>query len=233
MAKKNKFQKSRESANTIGGYWKIASEIIPLYLEQQSSSQNKRKPFFENVKKLEEEVNKSPIPEFISENFVSPYVNFDKEKIKVIFDGEDGKLTFGKWIASYDRDNKILKLNSIAIYEYVSCIKKDGDSEDIGQLDRENNFAELRLRSFKKQLSKLPEQYIMFLAILKGIADVTLICVSDTKSSADIKTDEHVALYFSSLWAFKQFEEFYQKFQNRSIRADYQIIWYEGEWIEP
>ncbi len=224
---KSKSKNSKDNAKSITGYWKLVNKLVSVYLEQASAA--KKKAAHLEIKKLEEEVNDSSIPEFISENFVSPYITNDRDKIKVVFDGEEKK-AYGKWIVAYDKETKILKINSVGLFDYSLFIKVD--DEKLPKLDRDEDFTQFRMHSFKKEVSKLPEQYLMFLAVLKGVADATAVCISDSRNASSNKMDEHTSCYLSTLWALKQFEEFYQKFQNRSIRADYHLIWHEGEWID-
>lgn len=224
MAKKTK--KTKENAQSITGFWKLVCNSVPIYLDHAPAA--KKKKVFSEIRKIEEEVNTSSIPGFISENFVSPFLTTDREKIKVVFDGVQ-KGAFENWTVLYDGEQKTIKLNSVGIFGYSSMIGSSSDK--LSKLSREEDFLEFRLYSFTNELSKLPEQYHIFLAVLKGIAEIIEVCISDSRGSS-AKLDEHTFCYLTTLWALKQFEEFYQKFQNRSIRADYHLIWHEGEWVD-
>ncbi len=224
MPKKPK--KTKENAKSITGFWKLVNDSVPIYLDHAPVA--KKKKVFSEIRKIEEEVNTSSVPDFISENFVSPFLTSEREKIKVVFDGVQ-KGAFGSWIVLYDGEQKTMKLNPVGIYGYSSMIVDS--PKKLSKLSREEDFQEFRLHSFSRELSKLPEQYHIFLAILKGVAEITEVCISDSRGSA-AKLDEHTFSYLTTLWALKQFEEFYQKFQNRSIRADFHLIWHEGEWVD-
>ncbi len=229
MLKKTKAKRVKENPGTIGGFWKLADEAVSEY-QKNIKSAKKKKDSLALLLELEAQVNASQIPDFVSENFITPYLTPEKDKVTVVFDGLDGK-GFADWLILFDKEKKHLKLNTVSIVAYSKSLL--GSDEDLAKLDKVENFTEFRLLSFKKELAKMPQQYHMFLALLKGVADATSICISDSKSPAAVKQDDHCAFYTTTLWAFKQFEEFYQKFQNRSIRADYYMIWHEGEWIEP
>lgn len=224
MPKKTK--KTKENAKSITGFWKLVNDCVPVYLDHATAT--KKKKVFSEIRKIEEEVNISSIPDFISENFVSPFLTTEREKIKVVFDGVQ-KGDFGNWTVLFDGEQKTVKLNPVGMYGYSSMIVDSPNK--LSKLSREDDFQEFRLYSFTNELSKLPDQYHIFLAVLKGIAEITEVCVSDSRGST-AKLDEHTFCYLTTLWALKQFEEFYQKFQNRSIRADYHLIWHEGEWVD-
>lgn len=216
---------SQSGANTISGLWKHIIELAPCYLDSKSKNRAK---LLDKLKKMEKEANSSSIPNLIAENFVRPYLAGENENITVYFDGlENG--AFADWTVYFIKEEKKLKVNPLGLFLF-SKIFKDTDTK-IKKTKENNDFAELRLTSFIKEVSKLPDQYMMFIGILKGIADTTQVCVSDNRNVAGL-SDPHTALYLSLLWAVKQFEDFYQKIQNRNIRSDYCIIWHEGEWIE-
>ncbi len=217
--------KTRQKSGSVNSFWKNLGDLVPDYLDHVSAS--KKKQIHSEIKKIEENINKSAIPGFIAEHFVRPFIPSENGIINVLFSGEEnGK--FGTWIAQYQKELKTLRINSVGLFAYSEIYKNIETS--LSAVNKEDHFTAYRFFSFAKEIAKLPEQYLIFIAILKSIAEVTGITISDARNASN-STDPHTSSYLSTLWALKQFEEFYQKIQNRSVRADYHIIWHEGEWV--
>ncbi len=218
-------KKDKVGACSINEFWKSLNRLVPEYLDKKNEG---KKKYYLELKRLEEQANKSDIPEFIAENFVRPYLTNGLDKLNVNFSGTEKGNSFGTWTVLYDKDTKTLRISVVGIYLYSSFCK---DIEfKLNKLDAEDNFTEYRLLSLNKEIAKLPGQYILFITVLKGVAEAASICVSDSKSAAN-NPDKFTLLYLSTLWALKQFEDFYLKVQNRNIRSDYFLVWHEGEWI--
>jgi hypothetical protein len=81
-----------------------------------------------------------------------------------------------------------------------------------------------------KELAKLPDPYCIYLAVLQEIAYCNDIVSVEDREGNFHKSD--AGYYLALLWAFKEFETFYLRAQNRSLRADYSIIWHEGQWVQ-
>ena len=90
--------------------------------------------------------------------------------------------------------------------------------------------SQFRLISFMQAISKLPAPYFIYVAVLQEVAVSNDIVSIENRDGGYTKSD--VSSYLSLLWAFKEFERFYLRIQHRSLRADYAVIWHEGEWVQ-
>jgi hypothetical protein len=219
MAGTRKSKKNKPT--TLMGFWKSVNELSPAYLEKYPKVQKKMK---DEINVFVGEVNASPITNMVYESFVHPY--FREKEMKVVFSGDD-KGVFGKWSVKIAQAENTLKIDPIGLFQFNTEIRKASDR--LKKYDKEEDFLKYRLYSFYKEMTKLPEQYILFLAVLKEIVLETKVYAVDSRGAF---ANDESASYFSLLWALKQFEEFYQKVQIRNIRSDYGLIWHEGEWID-
>jgi hypothetical protein len=211
----------KNSPSTLPGFWKSLKELAPAYLEKHPKVSKKQKDI---LKVFLDEVNASQIPSLIYENFVLPY--FREKEMKVAFEGDE-KGILGKWSVSINTEQNTVKIDPIGLYIFADEFAKAAEKSK--KADKDGNFLKLRLFSFHKELLKLPEQYFLFLAVLKELAIHTQIYAVDSKGAF---SNNDAAEYFSLLWALKQFEDFYLKVQIRNLRSDYGFIWHEGEWID-
>ncbi|HCE43615.1 MAG TPA: hypothetical protein DET40_08705 [Lentisphaeria bacterium] len=219
MAATRKSKKNNPA--TLPGFWKSIKELAPVYLEKYPKVAKKQKELMEIFL---DEVNSSQIPSLVYENFILPY--FREKEMKISFAGEE-KGVLGKWSVKISSEQNILKIDPIGLYMFADEFAKA--AEKAKKAEKDGNFLKLRLFSFHKELLKLPEQYLLFLAVLKEVAIHSQIYAVDSKGAF---SNNEAAEYFSLLWALKQFEDFYLKVQIRNLRSDYGFIWHEGEWID-
>ncbi len=219
MARPKKTRKG--SPSTLTGFWNTLNELSPLYLEKFPVVKKKMK---DEMNAFIDEVNLSPIPSLVYENFVRPY--FKEKPMKVIFSGDE-KGVFGKFCTKIDLTENIVKIDPAGLYKFSTEFVIDG--VNLKKIEEDGDYLKFRLSSFRKELSKLPGQYLLFLAVLKEIVIDGKIYAVDSRGAF---ANEESSDYFSLLWALKQFEEFYLKVQIRNIRSDFALIWHEGDWID-
>lgn len=211
----------KHTPSTLAGFWKSVKSLAPVYLEKYPAVKKKHKDM---VKAFLDEVNASPLPGLVNENFVNPY--FREKEMKVCFSGDD-KGGFSKWSVKIDSDENVVKIDPVGLYSFMEEFKKADDK--LKKACKDDNFLKMRLFSFQKEVAKMPEHYSLFLAVLKEISLHSQIYAVDSKGAF---SSNEAAEYFSLLWAVKQFEEFYLKVQIRNLRSDYGLIWHEGEWVD-
>ncbi len=215
-------KKSRKgSPSTLTGFWNTVNELAPLYLEKFPVVKKKMK---DEMNAFINEVNLSPIPSLVYESFVHPY--FREKQMKVIFSGDE-KGVFGKFCIKIDAAENTVKIDPVGLYKF--SIEFSEAAEKLKKIDKDEDYLKCRLYSFRKELSKLPGQYLLFLAVLKEVVLDGKIYAVDSRGAF---SNEESSDYFSLLWALKQFEEFYLKVQIRNIRSDFALIWHEGDWID-
>ena len=215
-----KRKKKKDDTSSIYGFWKHVNEFSPIYIGKSVSA---KKKFREEITSFTTEVNSSNLPVLINENFVKPY--FKEKEMTVKFTGDDNG-TYGNWHVKVILAENIVKIDPVGLFVFSNKFKNP--SGYIKPSDKEN-FPKVRLLNFLKETGKLPEQYFMFLGVLQEIVFANQIFAVENKEAFPNKDNGE---YFSLLWAVKQFEEFYQKIQVRSLRSDYGIIWHESEWID-
>ena len=92
-----------------------------------------------------------------------------------------------------------------------------------------SDFLRCRYLSFKKEISKLPSIYVLFLLVLQRVA--YLLEIAHLEKRGGVVEIAEGEPYHTMLWAFKEFEIFARKTWGLNIRARYGISWYESEWI--
>ena len=224
---KSTMSKRKKRPYTIAVFWKNINLHVPKYL---NSSPDNRSEFHNELDKIVEEVNASSIPSSIDELFVKPYIEKTHSSVNFVckYDNAEDNGMHPCTLHSLDESETLtVTIDSIALYKYADSFKKAETSEAASP---EADFAERRQALFMKELSKLPDPYYIYLAVLQEIAYSNDIVSVEDREGNFHKSD--VGYYLSMLWAFKEFETFYLRAQNRSLRADYSIIWHEGQWVQ-
>lgn len=222
--------KKKVKANTLVGFWQNINKIAPSFLDSKSKITQKS---IKEIQGLIEEVNSSPVPASIASGFVAPYMH--KDQCQVEFSGETST-EFGSWAVKYNKDDEEevkttpkLYIDPIGLHKYITDFKNAENRID-EEPELKKDFKEYRQISFMKAIAKMPEPYFIYIAVLQEIAKLNDIVSIENREGGYIKSD--ASFYLSVLWAFKEFERFYLRVQHRHLRADYGIIWHEGEWIE-
>ena len=217
---------------TLASYWGKIKSFAPKCLNEVDIDQ---KTLLEELTKIVDEVNASPIPGSIGELFVAPHI--EEEKFSVTFSlpevvkptDEDKAVIYQSYdVEEVPRPDSTIEIDSIALYRFIYSIQNVPEISEEDAL--ELSFSAKRQLAFMKEVSKLPEPYFVYLAVLQELA----FC-NDVVSVEDREGNFHqsdAGFYLSLLWAFKEFEVFYLRVQNRSLRADSGIIWHEGDWVE-
>lgn len=215
--------KKKIKANTLAGLWKKINKIAPTYLESTASEAAE---LAEEINKILQEANESSIPNSIATSFIKPYLH--DEKCTVEFKG-DTATEFGKWAVKYDEENNQFFLDPIGIHNVIMDFK-NAEKRIETEIELKDDFKEYRQVSFMNAIAKLPSPYFTYVVVLQEMAHLNDIVSIENREGGYIKSE--ASFYLSILWAFKEFERFYLKVQHRHLRADYGIIWHEGEWIE-
>ena len=222
MSKKKKKRKSIKS-NTLAGLWKNINSVAPAYIDCDKKD---AEDYVKKINKIIDEANDSLVPSSIASLFISPYMH--KDNCTLEFSGEE-KNSFGKWAVKYNDDESRMQLDPIGLHKYVSDFK-NAEYRLNDEITLKDDFKKHRQVSFMKALSKLPEPYFFYIVVLQEIARLNDIVSVENREGGYTKSDS--SSYLSTLWAFKEFERFYLRVQHRHLRADYGIIWHEGEWVE-
>jgi len=220
--------KKKLKADSVVDLWKRLSVIFINYLDDGAFDTVLPVLTGDKEDMLNEivaEVNASPVPRSIAASFLAPYLHTDE--------------TVFKFMAAYEADNY-----GVAVYvekksyfilnliEFMKFVKKIHTSEQYinDNMEVREDVKIHRQYAFMKELAKMPEPYLIYLAVLQEVAVSNDIVSIEHRNGGYIKSES--ADYLSLLWAFKEFEGFYLRMQHRNLRADCGIIWHEGDWIE-
>jgi hypothetical protein len=220
--------KKKIKADSVVGFWKRLSTIFSEYIKDNSCSDEKiicDEKQAEILNEVLEEINASGVPHSIASSFVAPFIH--DEKVKLVFELPGDKEMFGP--AKYiEEESKVI----ISPLDFLYFVRKVHSSEKYIQDNMEvrEDVKIHRQYAFMKELAKMPPPYLIYIAVLQEIAIANDVVSIEHRNGGYIKSE--AAFYLSLLWAFKEFEQFYLRMQHRSFRADYGVIWHEGEWVE-
>ncbi len=215
--------KRRLKSNTLAGFWK---NIKTVSITDEAFVSPDSLAFLQQVV---DEVNSSSVPSSMAAALVVPYFD-DKTKSEIRFGvrPERFSLLSGEIVrpvSKVDGEDSVFDVDAVGLLLFAEMFSSGARSaEEIG-LD----FKQRRQARFMMELAKLPEPYLVYLAILQEVAYVNEIVSVEDREGRLHSSD--AGFYLSLLWAFKEFEAFYLKTQNRYLRADYCVVWHEGEWI--
>ncbi len=218
---------------TLASYWGKIKSFAPKCLKDVDMDQ---KALFAELTKIVEEVNASPIPQSIGNLFVAPHIE-EGEEFSVTFSipkelklkDDDKAVIYQSFdVEEVPRQKSTIQINSLALYRFIYSIQNVPEISEEDAL--ELTYSAKRQLAFMKEISKLPEPYFVYLAVLQELAFSNDVVSVEDRDGNFHQSD--AGFYLSLLWAFKEFEVFYLKVQNRSLRADSGIIWHEGDWVE-
>lgn len=223
--------KRKTKSYTLAGFWKNINTVAPKCLN--GSTKTERKKSLSELTKIVDEVNSSPIPGSIGDLFVKPYLEEDNFSVNFIaspkVDSEKNSLNPVSYQKEEEEDHEpAVNIDSLGLFSYVESFKTVVENFTEDQVDFD--FKEKRQNAFMCEMSKLPDPYFVYLAVLQELAYFNDVVSVEDREGNFHKSD--AGFYLSLLWAFKEFEAFYLRAQNRSLRADYGIIWHEGEWVQ-
>ena len=216
---------------TLASYWEKIKSFASKNLKDVDKDQD---ALMAELTEIVDEVNASSIPKSIGDWFVIPHLEEDKVTVrfslpKVVQLSERNKVVKYRAsdLESFPRPDPTIEIDSIALYQFIDTIQNvEVDPEALDEL----SFSAKRQLAFMKEISKLPAPYFIYLAVLQELAFCNdIVSVEDREGNFH---ESDAGFYLSLLWAFKEFEAFYLRVQNRSLRADCGIIWHEGDWVE-
>ena len=218
----------REKKASIGGLWKKIQRHLPRIIngddpEKILASQNELAEYVNKV-------NDSYIPDSITQNFLSLYFEDSQCSTVFVLLDESSDETTKTWPASFNSESSVLSLDVYAMYRYANKFAESAEKLEEELSSGASDFKTKRQLSFMSQMTKFPIPYLFYLSVLQEVAYRKEIVSVEDKEGLLHKSD--VGFYLTLLWALKEFEVFYLKTQNRSLRSDYGVIWHEGEWIE-
>ena len=220
--------KKKLKADSVVNLWKRLSGLYTNYLNDKSSDALLPVLKDDDTETLDEivlEINSSAVPRSVASSFIIPYLHSDDIVFRFMaaYDAEN----YG--VAAYVEKRSYFIMNLI---EFLKFIKKIYSAEQHikDNMEIRDDVTVHRQYAFMKELAKMPEPYLIYVAVLQEVAVANDIVSIEHRNGGYIKSES--SAYLSLLWAFKEFESFYLRMQHRNLRADYGIIWHEGNWVE-
>ena len=176
------------------------------------------------LRELAGKANRSRIGDALATIFVHRYGGM--EDVNVIFDG-GGELGFSDVPASYDAETDTISVNPVGIMKFMtSCVTAP---EALKTASARESLEVYRIQAFQAELGKLPSRFLLFLLVLREVANASAITEVEKKCGG-IETVEDGG-YMELLWAFKELERVMREMKGISIRSEYTIAWYESDWF--
>ncbi len=207
----------------IASTWKQFEKILGKCCDTESPDPE----LVEELRDLTDKVNSSKLREAISFLFVEPYSEL--EQVTVQFAAPNGTLS-QDWATSFEAEEKIIKINPAGVYQF--CRKCQAAAESLKTPSARESFVRYRLQAYFVELAKLPSHYILFLLILRQVANARKITqVVKKGGNIEIIEGDENRDYMNLLWAFKELEAFYTNSNGMSLRSEFGMLWHESDWI--
>jgi hypothetical protein len=130
----------------------------------------------------------------------------------------------------YDDTSKVILVNPVGVVRFIdrcgACV------EEAKTREVRESFQRYRLCAYQAELSKLPSHLLLFLTVLRQVADVSGVTRSDRRGTNGTGVEpEEDRPYLMLLWAFKHLEAVLREVKGISLRSEYRILWYESDWV--
>jgi len=181
-----------------------------------------------SLQKLASKVNDSRIVETLASLFVHPYQGM--EDISVAFEPalrEKLEDPVHGDISGYDEESQKIRINPVGVVNFGEACATA--STALTTPEARKSFHRYRYQACMAEIGKLPNQYLLFLALLREVANICNVSQVE-KKGGDVETPEGAG-YMHLLWAFKELEAFYKQNTGLNMRSEFGILWHESDWI--
>ena len=176
---------------------------------------------------LSEKANRSKVVQALQTLFVIDHFGMGDVSVRFVGGREAAESAEA---TRYDGEGKVILLNPVGVVRFID--QCSGCVEHLKTRDTRESFQRHRLCAYQAELSKLPSQLILFLTLLRQVADVVDVTKSDRRGSAGTLVEpEEDKPYLLLLWAFKQLESVLRDVKGLNLRSEYHILWYESDWV--
>jgi len=204
---------------TLSSTWKQFERLHRQYEQSACSDQRKLAEIDELVGK----VNNSRIVDALATLFILPY---GLEEYRLQFAAsETGKLI--SWGTRRDDEAHVIYVSVEGVFQFIrDCAEA---VEVLKTPAARKTFQHYRFQAYLAELGKLPSRYILFILILREVAEARKITDVE-KKGGEIEVAEGKA-YLQLLWAFKELEAFFRRTNGMDLRAEAGILWLESDWF--
>lgn len=206
---------------TLASTWRQFEKLAKAYLNQAPGAD----PDGEPLRDLAERVNKSRIAEALATMFLAPYAGFEETGIRFL-EAAAGSPYPDEWDTRFDEEGNILEINPVGVLGFTR--RCDDAFERLATPEARRDFATYRLNAYMAELRKLPSRLLLFILILRKVAEVLKITEVEKRGGETEDVDD--GGYMNLLWGFKEVERMYREMKGVSIRAEYGVLWYESDW---
>lgn len=207
------------AARTLSTTWKQLEKLVERLHEKQPV-----KTAVKDIDDLIQKANDSRIVDALASLLVTSYPNLEKHTLR--FASSNGK-KFPTWETDYDADECVILVNPVGVFDFYR--KCHDATRQLKSPKARENFFMYRTQAFLAELSKLPSRLILFLLILNQVAACKEVSKAE-KRGGGVETQENED-YLNLLWAFKELETFFVETTGDNIRSEFNLLWYESEWV--
>ncbi len=205
---------------TLASTWKQYEKVFRGYERTDAP----RKKAIDALNSLGRRVNRSRIVEALATLFVHPHPGMEEASVR-FFTLDEGD-EFPAWAARFSAEDNVIFVNPVGVFRFRQACSQA--KELLRTPEGREDFAGYRRRAYLAELGKLPPRMMLFLLLLREVANARKISRVEKKGGEiELAEDED---YMNLLWAFKELESFYAA-SGQEIRSEYRIFWYESDWI--
>jgi len=184
----------------------------------------------EDNKKLEElnhlfgRVNNSNIVEALAALLINNHHGFEKTTLRfALLENNQAP----PWKTKYVPEEDLLYVNVLGVFDFrEEC---ETARNILTTPEARKSFHLYRYNAFLAELTKLPNQYLLFILIFEELANV--LNISRVEKRGGESEDSEGRYYLQYLWAFKELESFIKTNKGLDLRSEYGILWLESDWF--
>lgn len=208
---------------TLSSAWK-QFEKLALQYGRGASSTKTRETYVEALDDLGRRTNSSRIVDALATLFVQNYQGMEDTEVEFVT-SSDGD--YPDWPTSFVPEPKKILVNPVGVFRF--CRECDESTKLLKTPAARENFLKYRYQAYLAELRKLPDKHLLFLQLLKEVANAREITHVEKKGGVieHSEDDEYTVL----VWAFRELEALFDQMNGLSLRSEYRILWYDSDWI--
>ncbi|MBT7162769.1 MAG: hypothetical protein HN904_08325 [Victivallales bacterium] len=204
---------------TLASTWRQFEKLAKSYLNFEQPVVDDAEP----LRGLAVKVNKSRIVDALATMFVAPYAGLEETKVQFF---ETGDAVCPEWVADYDEEADRMSVNPVGVVQFSrQC---EAAFAALSTPEARRDFETYRLRAYMAELRKLPTRLLLFMLILRKVAEI--LKITEVEKRGGETEDVNDGGYMNLLWGFKEVERMYREMKGVSLRAEYGLLWYESDW---
>lgn len=207
------------AVRTLNTTWKQLEKIAAAF-----PGKGGKKAGCAAIDSLLSRTNDSKIPDALANLLVRRYTTLEKTGLRFAL---SHRYDYPEWTTSYDADKNEIIVNGVGVLRFhKACL---ATRKTLGTPQGRESFQQYRLQAFMRELGKLPPRLVLFLLILNQVGRCKEVCKAEKRGATpDVPETEQ---YLTLLWSLKELEAFIAENTGASLRSEYNLLWYESEWI--